>query len=243
MKSKIVYDASENTNDEEKTVIQESGLSEKDIAKFKRKMNRLLEYLSGLVKKANHSEETYQMIQEGLMDVMEWFIPIRQRIKDNARRVTVYLNEENCDYLEKKKEKKGTSYSDTVNAALVNYRNSKVQKKAEELVKPTEDKLSQLLYNQVYIMQALGAIYRTGNYGSYLINNGIPIVSINGNDVVKPNQKLKDLARIKAMRNFTKLESEHVFLEDFLEENQEYDEADEEKEDKKNNDSGFHFWQ
>ena len=77
MKSKIVYDASENTNDEEKTVIQESGLSEKDIAKFKRKMDRLLEYLSGLVEKANHSEETYRMIQEGLMDVMEWFIPIR----------------------------------------------------------------------------------------------------------------------------------------------------------------------
>ena len=77
MKSKIVYDASENTNDEEKTVIQESGLSEKDIAKFKRRMDRLLEYLSGLVEKANHSEETYRMIQEGLMDVMEWFIPIR----------------------------------------------------------------------------------------------------------------------------------------------------------------------
>ena len=77
MKSKIVYDASENTNDEEKTVIQESGLSEKDIAKFKRKMDRLLDYLRGLVEKANHSEETYQMIQEGLMDIMEWFIPIR----------------------------------------------------------------------------------------------------------------------------------------------------------------------
>ena len=77
MKSKIVYDASENTNDEEKTVIQESGLSEKDIAKFKRRMDKLLEYLSGLVEKANHSEETYRMIQEGLMDVMEWFIPIR----------------------------------------------------------------------------------------------------------------------------------------------------------------------
>ena len=89
-------------------------------------------------------------------------------MKDTTKRVTVYLNEENCDYLEEKKEKKGTSYSDTVNAALVNYRNSKVQKKAEELVKPTEDKLSQLLYNQVYMMQALGALYRTGNYATYL---------------------------------------------------------------------------
>ena len=163
-------------------------------------------------------------------------------MKDTTKRVTVYLNEENCDYLEEKKEKKGTSYSDTVNAALVNYRNSKVQKKAEELVKPTEDKLSQLLYNQVYMMQALGALYRTGNYATYLINSGIPIRMIKGVDVLKPNKSIKDLARKKALRNYTKLESEHVFLEDFLEENQKYDEADEEKEDKKNNDSGFHFW-
>ena len=77
MKSNIIYDASENVSDEKNTVNQESGLSEKDIAKFRRKMNRLLEYLSGLVEKANHSEEIYQMIQDGLMDVMEWFIPIR----------------------------------------------------------------------------------------------------------------------------------------------------------------------
>ena len=77
MKSKIIYDASENANDEEKNVTQDSGLSGKDIAKFKRKMDRLLDYLRELVEKANHSEETYQMIQEGLIDVMEWFIPIR----------------------------------------------------------------------------------------------------------------------------------------------------------------------
>ena len=163
-------------------------------------------------------------------------------MKDNARRVTVYINEDNCDYLEDRKDKKGISYSDTVNNALVNYRNSKIQKKAEELVKPTEDKLSQLLYNQVYIMQALGAIYRTGNYGSYLINNGLPIISINGNDVVKPNQQLKDLARKKAMRNFVKLESEHVFVEDFLDD----DENNDVPEDcypvkKNNNNNGFYF--
>ncbi len=77
MKSNIIYDASENVSDVKNTVNQESGLSEKDIVKFKRKMNRLLEYLGGLVEKANHSDEAYQMIQEGLMDVMEWFIPIR----------------------------------------------------------------------------------------------------------------------------------------------------------------------
>ena len=77
MKSKVIYDASENVSDEENVTNQESGLSEKDTAKFKRRMDRLLEYLRGLVEKANHSEETYRMIQEGLMDVMEWFIPIR----------------------------------------------------------------------------------------------------------------------------------------------------------------------
>ena len=163
-------------------------------------------------------------------------------MKDNARRVTVYLNEENFDYLEEKKEKKGISYSDTVNTAIENYRNSKVQKKAEELVKPTEDKLSQLLYNQVYIIQALGAIYRTGNYGSYLINNGLPIISINGNDVVKPNQQLKDLARKKAMRNFAKLESEHVFVEDFLDDDENSDvPKDFYPVKKNNNNNGFYF--
>ena len=77
MKSKVIYEASENATNEGNAVNQESGLSEKDITMFKRKMNRLLEYLSCLVKKANHSEETYRMIQEGLMDVMEWFIPIK----------------------------------------------------------------------------------------------------------------------------------------------------------------------
>ncbi len=166
-------------------------------------------------------------------------------MKDTIKRVTVYLNEENCDYLEEKKEKKGTSYSDTVNAALVNFRNSKVQKKAEELVKPTEDKLTQLLYNQVYMMQALGALYRTGNYATNLINNGIPIRRINGDDVLKPNKSIKDLARKKALRNYTRLESEHVFLEDFLEENQEYDDGEGEKretEKKNNNDNVIRFW-
>lgn len=77
MESKIIYNAPEETGNDGDAVNQESGLSEKDIAKFKRKMDRLLEYLRGLVEKANHSEETYRMIQEGLMDVMEWFIPIR----------------------------------------------------------------------------------------------------------------------------------------------------------------------
>ena len=166
-------------------------------------------------------------------------------MKETTKRITVYLNEENCDFLEERKEKKGTTYSDTVNAALVNYRNSKIQKKAEELVKPTEDKLSQLLYNQVYMMQALGALYRTSNYATYLVNSGIPIRRINGDDVLKPNKSIKDLARKKALRNYSKLESEHVFLEDFLEENQEYDDGEGEKretEKKNNNDNGIRFW-
>ena len=77
VESKNTYNAQAETSNNGNAGNQESGLTEKDIVKFKRKMDRLLEYLRGLVEKANHSEETYQMIQEGLMDVMEWFIPIR----------------------------------------------------------------------------------------------------------------------------------------------------------------------
>ena len=94
-----------------------------------------------------------------------------------------------------------------------------------------------------------------------MINNGIPIVSINGNDVVKPNQKLKDLARIKAMRNFTKLESEHVFVEDFLDDSDNYnnefagggpydtdggalfdDGGEQNRQDKNRKENTIHFW-
>jgi hypothetical protein len=77
MKSKVIYNASENATNEGNAVNQESGLSEKDIAKFKRKMDNLHKYLNEFVGKANHSDEAYQMVQEGLMDVMEWYITIR----------------------------------------------------------------------------------------------------------------------------------------------------------------------
>ena len=71
MKSKVIYDASENA------VSQELGLTEKDIENFKRKMVRLHKYLNELAEKANNSVEVCQMIKQGLMDVMDWFIPIR----------------------------------------------------------------------------------------------------------------------------------------------------------------------
>ena len=76
MKSKIIYDASEKISEEGNAVNQVSGLNERDIANLKKKMDRLHKYLNEFVKKANHSEEAYQMVQQELMDVMEWFIPI-----------------------------------------------------------------------------------------------------------------------------------------------------------------------
>ena len=76
MKSKVI-DASENATNEENTVNQESGLTERDIANLKKKMDRLYKYLKEFVEKANHSEEACQMVQQELMDVMDWFIPIR----------------------------------------------------------------------------------------------------------------------------------------------------------------------
>ena len=77
MKSKIIYDATENAGSEETNVNQGTGLTEKDIENFKRKMDRLHKYLNELAEKVNHSEEVCQMIQQGLMDVMDLFIPIR----------------------------------------------------------------------------------------------------------------------------------------------------------------------
>lgn len=87
-------------------------------------------------------------------------------------------------------------------------------------------------------MQALGSLYRTGNYAANLINGGIPIRRINGDDVLKPSKSIKDLARKKALRNYTKLESEHIFLE----EDQEYDDEGEKRETEEKDDNGFYFW-
>lgn len=136
---------------------------------------------------------------------------------DNTRRVTEYLTEDNYQYLELQKNNNGLSYSETVNNALNAIRDKKVQQTAKELVKPTEDKLAEILLNQRYIIQALNAIYRTSNYGVNLINSGIPIVRINGYDVLKPNKSIKDVARKKALRDYQKLTSNDLFREDFLE--------------------------
>ena len=144
-------------------------------------------------------------------------------MKENTKRVTEYLTEENYEYLEQQKSRKGLSYSDTVNTALNALRNKVIHNKAEELVKPTEEKMDQILYNQRYIMNTINGIYRTGNYTANLINGGIPITRINGDSVVKPNQSIKDLARKKALRDYSKLISQDYFREDFLEDYHEYD--------------------
>ena len=67
----------ENTRDDGCVIVKVPGLSEKDIAMFERKMGNLTTYLCDLAKKGNHSDEVMYMIQNGLMEVMDWFIPIR----------------------------------------------------------------------------------------------------------------------------------------------------------------------
>ena len=68
------------------------------------------------------------------------------------------------------------------------------------------------------MIKALNAIYRTSNYASRLINNGLPVVKINGNNIVKADKSLKDAARKKTMDDYSKLRTLELISEDFMEE-------------------------
>ena len=135
----------------------------------------------------------------------------------------IYLTGENIEYLESQKSINDITYSDTVNKALQCLRDGKVQQRAEDLVRPTESKLDLLQQDHRYMISALNAIYRTNNYLTQLVNGGIPVIRINGNDVVKPNTSIKNLARKKAMGDYSKLLSDLSFREDFLEDYHEFD--------------------
>lgn len=75
--TKITEQTLDNAENNGRVVVKGPGLSDKDIAMFERKMANLTTYLCDLAKKGNHSDEVMCMIQNGLMEVMDWFIPIR----------------------------------------------------------------------------------------------------------------------------------------------------------------------
>lgn len=66
-------------------------------------------------------------------------------------------------------------------------------------------------------MVALNGIYRTSNYTSRLINNGLPVVKINGNNIIKADKSLKDAARRKALEDYSRLRARRLEVEHFME--------------------------
>ena len=124
----------------------------------------------------------------------------------------------NVEYIEQEKKVRGLSYSYTVNAALDAVRMKKITDRAGEMLGPAYERLGLLENNQRYMIKALNAIYRTSNYASRLINNGLPVVKINGNNIIKADKPLKDLARKKSMDDYSKLRTLELISEDFMEE-------------------------
>ena len=129
-----------------------------------------------------------------------------------------YLTPVNVEYIEQEKKVRGLSYSYTVNAALDAVRMKKITDRASEMLGPANERLGFLENNQRYMIKALNAIYRTSNYTSRLINNGLPVIKINGNNIIKADKSLKDLARKKTMDDYSKLRTLELISEDFMEE-------------------------
>lgn len=128
-----------------------------------------------------------------------------------------YLTPANVDYIEQEKKARGHPYSYTVNTALDAVRMKKITDKASEMLGSTSERLDLLEHNQKYMMMALNGIYRTANYTSRMINNGLPVVKINGNTVIKADKSLKDVARKKAQEDYSKLRTMKLVAENFME--------------------------
>lgn len=127
-----------------------------------------------------------------------------------------YLTPANIEYIEQEKKVRGLSYSYTVNAALDAVRMKKINDRAHELIGPANERLDLLENNQKYMMMALNGIYRTSNYTSRLINNGLPVVKINGNNIIKADKSLKDAARKKALEDYSRLRARRLEVENFM---------------------------
>ena len=108
------------------------------------------------------------------------------------------------------------SKSEAVQSAIELWLKQDVYDKAQDLVRPSEDKLDQILNNQRYIMDAVYGGYRNANYVAHLLNGGIPLAEIHGQPVMKPNSSIKSLARMKALKNYAELRGETLSREEFL---------------------------
>lgn len=128
-----------------------------------------------------------------------------------------YLTPANIEYIEQEKMVRGLSYSYTVNAALDTVRMKKITDKASELIGPANARLELLENNQKYIMMVLNGIYRTSNYTSRLINNGLPVVKINRNNIIKADKSLKDTASKKLLEDYSRLRARRLEVKNFME--------------------------
>lgn len=134
--------------------------------------------------------------------------------KDNQ--ITGYPSSDLYAQFMMKKDLMGLSQSAAVSLAIDCWVKQDVYNKAEDLVRPTEDKLDQILNNQRHILDAVYGGYRNSNYVAYLLNSGIPLANINGESVMKPSSSIKSLARKKALKNYAELRGETLLREDFL---------------------------
>lgn len=134
--------------------------------------------------------------------------------KDNQ--ITGYPSNDLYAQFMMKKDLMGLSQSAAVSLAIDCWVKQDVYNKAEDLVRPTEDKLDQILNNQRHILDAVYGGYRNSNYVAYLLNSGIPLANINGESVMKPSSSIKSLARKKALKNYAELRGETLLREDFL---------------------------
>ena len=129
-------------------------------------------------------------------------------------KVSVYLNKKTTNELVQAKEKTGRPYGEIVDEALRMYFDIPVRTKAQEMLKPAESKVDILNQKADYLIKAANAQYRVLAYIAYLLTGGIPVVKPNGTFILKPNNEIRNVARKKALTNYSQLRQGNTLPEE-----------------------------
>ena len=130
--------------------------------------------------------------------------------------VHVYLKASTVEGLIRAKEKTGRSYGEIVDEALNMYFDIPVRAKAQELLKPANEKIDLLEYKIDYLTLMANAQYRMLAYITYLLAGGIPLVKINGVYSLKPYGGIVDTARKKSQDSYSKLKERKLPALDYI---------------------------
>ena len=132
--------------------------------------------------------------------------------KENVVKKTFYINEDLSNLLDSEKVRTNSSISEIISTAVDRYFKSNLLEDASVLQGPLDEKVDRMNSTLNQMKKTEEALYRNLTYIAGLMNIGF----IEADGVFKYNSATKSVARKKALKNYQKLKSGELTLEDYL---------------------------